>query len=741
MRKLLFPLFLSLSFFAFAQDIPIDTGWKFKTGDQPGWSSPALNDSDWSAIKIGLAWEDQGYDHYDGFAWYRLHIVIPSSIRAKAFLKEQLRFDLGKIDDGDEVYLNGSLIGSNAGRPVDIKHGPYDVQRSYILPLSDPRIHWDKENIIAVRVWDGGGNGGMWEGKYGISMVDVTDYVTINNSDNPFQFGPDKKLSKKIMLVSSNERYDFTGKLQILVRDPASGSQVLKQTIGTDFSKDRPFEYTWHAVLPENKSYEVVYSFEEGRSRKMITLTEQTPYVLTPVVQTKPRINGPTVFGVRPGSPFLYRIPVSGAKPVSYDVVGLPAGLHLDKTTGIITGVLAAKASYKVKLLARNNAGEASRNFSIVCGDATALTPALGWNSWNCWGLSVSDEKVRAAARAMNEKLADHGWSYVNIDDGWEDKRDAQGVILPNAKFPDMKALADFVHGLGLRIGIYSSPGTLTCGGYMGSYQHEEQDANSYATWGIDYLKYDWCSYSKIAPQQPSLDDYKKPYFIMRDALKKTNRDILFSLCQYGMGDVWKWGPEVGGNSWRTTGDITDTWSSLSGIGFSQDQSAPYIQPGHFNDPDMLVVGKVGWGPNLHNSRLTPDEQYTHISLWSLLSAPLLIGCDMSQLDDFTLNLLTNDEVLAVDQDALAKPAVKVYQKDHFQVWTKELEDGSKAVGIFNLADQPAQQLIRFPDIKANHRLRLRDLWRQKDLGVFTDSFPANVPAHGVLLLKIKTAS
>ncbi|HEV3250960.1 MAG TPA: glycoside hydrolase family 27 protein, partial [Puia sp.] len=321
----------------------------------------------------------------------------------------------------------------------------------------------------------------------------------------------------------------------------------------------------------------------------------------------------------------------------------------------------------------------------------------------------------------------------------WQDKRNDKGEILPNNKFPDMKGLADYVHGLGLKMGIYSSPGTLTCGGYAASYQHEEQDAQTYSQWGIDYLKYDWCSYGQVAPPSPSLEDYKKPYFVMREALNKNNRDIIYSLCQYGMGDVWKWGAEVGGNSWRTTGDITDSWASLSSIGFGQDKSSAFSKPGHFNDPDMLIVGKVGWGPGLHDSRLTPDEQYTHISLWSLLSAPLLIGCDLSQSDDFTLSLLSNDEVLAIDQDALGKQARKMLEKDSWQVWVKELDDGTKAIGIFNLGDKTLKETFHFSDVQLPAHLKFRDVWRQQDLGVFTNSYSGSIPSHGVLLLKVKT--
>ena len=234
-----------------------------------------------------------------------------------------------------------------------------------------------------------------------------------------------------------------------------------------------------------------------------------------------------------------------------------------------------------------------------------------------------------------------------------------------------------------------------------------------------------------------SLPTLQKPYRVMRAALDKVNRDILFSFCQYGMGNVWEWGAEIGGNSWRTTGDIRDTWSSMSRIGFSQAGHEKYAGPGHFNDPDMLVVGKVGWGPSLHPTRLTPNEQYTHISLWCLLSAPLLIGCDMTQLDDFTLNLLENDEVLEVDQDPLGRQAARVAKNGDWEVWAKDMEDGSKAVGLFNRGFREAPVTANWSDLGLTGKQKVRDLWRQKDLGDFTGSFTAPVPRHGVVLVRI----
>lgn len=721
---------------SFCQDVSLAGGWKFRTGDDSTtWAAASLDEAGWKPIAAGKPWEMQGYDNYDGFAWYRLHVNIPSSIKNKSYLKDSLRIDLGQVSTGNEVYLNGKLIGRNVRNSASIKSGRRGM-RSYLIAANDPAVLWDKDNVLAVRIWNNNGPGGLLEGNYGISVVDVTDFATLN-TDNSFVFTGAGELAKKLLVQSSYENYSYKGKLNITVTDPQTNKQIYNQVTDAAFSKTAPFEYTFKHSIPENKSYLVQYRYTEDKTGKQIARTETTPYLLTPKVSAKPRVNGPAIVGARPGRPFQYKIPATGQQPLQFAVKNLPQGLKADAGSGIITGVANANGSYKVKLSVKNKLGSDEKDFTITISDKIGLTPALGWNSWNAWGLSVSDEKVRISAKAMADHLSDHGWTYINIDDGWEAaERASNGLIVPNEKFPDMKKLSDYVHGLGLKLGIYSSPGSKTCGGYLGSYQHEEQDATTYGQWGIDYLKYDWCSYSQVAANNTELTELKKPYTVMRTALNKVNRDIMYSLCQYGWGEVWKWGGEVGGNSWRTTGDITDTWASLSRIGFAQDKGSPYAQPGNYNDPDMLVVGKVGWGPRLHNSRLTADEQYTHISLWSLLASPLLIGCDMGQLDDFTMNLLTNDEVLSIDQDALGKQAYKLLDKDSIQVWVKDLQDGSKAVGIFNLGSNTQKPSISFADIKLASPLRLRDVWRQKELGKFTGTFSGMVPAHGVLLLK-----
>jgi len=482
---------------------------------------------------------------------------------------------------------------------------------------------------------------------------------------------------------------------------------------------------------------EAQFVMAEGKP-EVVTAPREPAVVLTPSESPKPRINGARVVGVRPGSPFLFAIPATGERPMTFGADKLPAGLKLDATSGLITGVITQKGSHTVTLHAKNALGSAKSTLKIDCGDTISLTPPLGWNSWNCFGCDVNEGNVRAAANAMVASgLINHGWTYINIDDCWEAGRDAQGNVLSNEKFPDMKALTDYVHSKGLKIGLYSSPGPKTCANHEGSYQHEEQDARRYAEWGFDYLKYDWCSYGGIAPN-PDHEALLKPYQVMRKALDKAPRDIVFSLCQYGMGNVWEWGTQVGGNCWRTTGDITDTWSSMSGIGFGQAGHEKFAGPGHWNDPDMLVVGFVGWSASVRPTHLTPNEQYTHISLWCLLCSPLLIGCDMTKLDDFTRNLLTNDEVLEVSQDPLGRQAGRILKEGDTEVWAKEMADGSKAVGLFNLGEEETAVRVDWSNLGLSGQHRVRDLWRQQDLGKVADHFQARVPRHGVVLLKVK---
>jgi alpha-galactosidase len=737
MKKILMLTSLAVALFlgAAAQEISLEKGWKFSAGDSAQWAITSYNDQNWKPIDVSRNWEVQGYPDYDGFGWYRLHVNISSSIKEKSYLKDSVRINLGIVDDNDEVYLNGKLIGKYGGNGGDIKTSRYGP-RCYSIAANNPAILWDRENVLAVRIFDTGGDGGMYGEKHQIAMADLMDHVSIN-TDADFNYGEKSSLNKAIKLVTTGS-YVYKGKLSFKVVDPEDDSVLYQKTNDANFSTGRPFTYTFSIADLHKRSYKITYTFTEENSGKSISKTEATPYVLTPYPSSKPRINGPEVYGARPGNPFLYLIPATGKKPLTYSATGLPDGLKLDANTGIIIGIVNAKRDYPVVFSVHNSLGTKTKKFTIRIGDLIGLTPALGWNSWNAWGLTVNDKKVRTSAKAMADMLSAHGWNYINIDDGWEaPQRLASGEITTNEKFPDMKGTTDYVHSLGLKMGIYSSPGPRTCGGYLGSWQHEDQDAKTYSDWGIDYLKYDWCSYSEVTAKNPTLDDMKRPYQFMRASLNKIPRDIMFSFCQYGMGDVWNWGAEVGGNSWRSTGDINDTWISMSTIGFNQIADGPHAQPGHFNDPDMLVVGKVGWGDNQHNTHLTPDEQYTHISLWCLLSSPLLIGCDMGHLDRFTLGLLTNDEVLAIDQDALGKEAHQAIKKDNYQVWIKELEDGDKAIGIFNTSDKYQTIILNRNDDELKGYTKIRDVWQQKYLITGGTDFLVKVAPHGVMLVRL----
>ena len=501
-------------------------------------------------------------------------------------------------------------------------------------------------------------------------------------------------------------------------------------------------------------------------------IPDYTPYILTPPAPATPRINSAKAFGVRPGSPFLYTIAATGQRPMKFWAEGLPKGLTVNQETGQISGKVKKAGTYHAKLYAQNSLGKAERDLRIEVGDRLALTPPMGWNSWNCWGNSVSQEKVMCSARSMVDKgLINYGWNYINIDDGWQGIRGGKyNGIQTNRKFPNMKKLADDVHAMGLKLGIYSGPWVGTYAGHIGSqsdnadgtydwikqgkhnenykyttpedpegrtvrkehyyhgmYSFASNDAKQWADWGIDYLKYDW---------NPNDFYYASE---MHDALRSTNRDIVYSLSNsapYGDAPVWK--EKL--NCFRTTGDIRDNWKSVFSIGFQgQDKWAAFNGPGHWADPDMLVVGMVGWGPHLHYTHLTPDEQYTHISLWAMLASPMLIGCDMSQLDPFTINLLCNSEVNDINQDPLGIQGYRMYNRPEYVTYVKQLEDGSMAVGLFNISDQPLTIGFIPKSLGIRGTQKVRDVWRQKDVAEIKDTerFDTEVAPHGVALVRV----
>jgi alpha-galactosidase len=484
----------------------------------------------------------------------------------------------------------------------------------------------------------------------------------------------------------------------------------------------------------------------------------ETAVILTPKPPAAPRLNGARIFGVRPHHPFLFTIPATGERPMSFTVESLPPGLSVDAGNGQISGSIEKPGTLEVTFRASNRLGSAAQKFKIVCGDTLALTPHMGWNSWYVWENHVTDKIMRDAADAMvSSGLINHGYQYVNIDDCWAVKpsatdpalggqpRDEQGRVNANGRFPDMKALTDYIHARGLKAGIYTSPGPLTCAGHVGAYQHEEQDARRFAEWGFDFLKYDWCSYGKIAKGQDR-SELQKPYRLIGDLLQRQNRDLVLNLCQYGMGNVWEWGKEIGGHSWRTAGDLGGSFQgiplALFRDGFdvyARNQLHKFGGPGAWNDPDYLLLGYLSnWKGQTALTPLTPNEQYTHVSLWCILAAPLIFSGDLTRLDDFTLSLLSNDEVIEVDQDPLGRPGRRVALDDDREVWVKELEDGSRAVGLFNRGELESSVSAKWSDLGATGKQIARDLWRQQDLGSYTGEFGATVPRHGVVLIRLK---
>lgn len=497
---------------------------------------------------------------------------------------------------------------------------------------------------------------------------------------------------------------------------------------------------------------------------------DYSEYILTPPAPDAPCINGPRVYGARPKADFLYRIPTTGVRPMQFTAKGLPRGLKLDATSGIIRGKARKKGTYTVQLSANNEFGSDTRELRIVIGDKIALTPPMGWNSWNCWGRYVTEDKILLSARAFDEKgLADYGWSYINIDDGWQGVRGGKyNAIQPNKKFRDMKALGDSLHARGLKFGIYSGPWTSTYAAHIGSscddpdgrywwveeglvdeyfrlddtkydkselhnygkYSFAGADARQWAEWGVDYLKYDWA-----VNDAWWLRD-------MKTALDATGRDIVYSISN---GSRISLGRELAENAncWRTSGDITDSWNSISRIGFDREAPWPgFCGPGHWPDADMMVLGRVGgWDGSPHWTALTPWEQYSHVTLWVILSSPLLLGCDLESIDDFTLSLLCNNEVLDVHQDPLGMMGVRnaFGSNSNQTIYVKLLEDGTLAVALFNLKAEERTLSFSPRELGLYGTQTIRDLWRQQDVGQARDKerWEVKVPAHGCAFYRL----
>lgn len=491
--------------------------------------------------------------------------------------------------------------------------------------------------------------------------------------------------------------------------------------------------------------------------------------ILTPPAAAAPRINGARVFGVRPGSPILLKIPVTGHRPMALRVAGLPAGATFDPATGCVGGACPQAGDYPLAVTASNAAGVATATITLKVGARICLTPPLGWNSWNAFGQNVSDACLRAQADALVASgLAEHGWSYLVIDDCWRTRPteaeagmkkpdwigdppdmpgparlvDADGADIPrpNPRFPDMKALADDIHARGLRIGLYSVPSRVSCCWTWGSFGHEAADAAAWAKWGIDLLKYDWCYGDRDYREGDPAARQRAAYGKMGALLRALPRDIVYNVCNYGRHGAASWAGAAGGHYWRTNGDVKANWADILRAIRENLALVDYAGPEKgWNDPDMLVVG-----PSRLNGftacTLTPNEQYTHISLWALLPAPLFIGCDLTRLDPLTLSLLTNDEVLEINQDALGRPARPVVHTEAFDIWARPLADGSTAIALFNRGTEPREITADFAALGLSGRQAVRDVWRQRDLGVYDGSFTGRIFGHATRLYRLRAA-
>lgn len=470
--------------------------------------------------------------------------------------------------------------------------------------------------------------------------------------------------------------------------------------------------------------------------------------ILTPKPKPSPRLNNPTIYGARPGNPFLFRIPCQGLRPISFKVEGLPEGITLDAKEGILRGTTPTKrGTYTLNFFATNAKGKARKSMKLVVGDTLALTPPMGWNSWNAHYDKVTDAYMRKAADAMvSSGLADAGFAYVNVDDCWMTKkgdarlRDENGRILTNSRFPDMKAMADYIHRHGLKAGLYTSPGPWTCAGYTGAWQHEAIDAQTFAEWGFDFLKYDWCSYEGVATLE-GRPRFEKPYVQMGDLLKKQKRDILLNMCQYGMDKVWEWGGSVGGHTWRTTGDIPP--NNFWPVAAHNMTLTEFAKPGQWNDPDYLVLGwyAVGDGGTGVRATHSPNEQYSYVTLWSLMAAPFFYSGDMTRLDDFTKGLLTNPEVIEVNQDELGKQARVIRQMSDAWILAKPLANGDVAIGVVNPGEFDSKITFTKAELGLKGDWTSRDVWRMKDRGPLADKTTLTLRRKSSVFWRLRKSS
>ena len=514
----------------------------FMLGDNMNWANPEFDDSSWKEFSITKYWNEQGLPyHHDSYAWYRIHVNIPKSLLESASQQNVVIFNIPKADDVDECYLNGKLIGSTGLMPTDTAGylGAYEKERYYAVDAKKGGIRWDEDNVIAVRIYNRDNSGGLYDNPLNIYCPNAADGLSMRLTDtNVRKYHYDIEINNKYATSAS-------GKLEVAITDRETGDVVKSINKKITIKRNKPTVVS--VPYSMDKMYQLTATYTDAKTGKVISENRQLKYALTPPAPAAPRFNGAPVFGVTPGHPIIYRFPVSGERPMKFACDDLPEGLQLTVNDGVLSGNIAEAGDLTFTVTAENAKGKASQTFTLKVGkNLIGQTPPMGWNSWNCWGLSVSQEKVISSAQALIDKgLADHGYNYINIDDGWEAaERTPDGKLYANEKFPSMKGMIDWLHERGLKFGIYSTPGARTCGGYQGSLGYEKEDAEVYNEWGVDYLKYDWCSYEN---ERRKNNDWGfascvRPYLLMQKYLRQQPRDIFYSLGPLGGRQVYLWG-------------------------------------------------------------------------------------------------------------------------------------------------------------------------------------------------------
>jgi alpha-galactosidase len=571
----------------FAQSVNFVEGWKFKTGDNQEWAKPDFDDRDWAPILTEVNYELQGFAEYDGYSWYRLKFFLPNKVKESASLKERVKILLGKIDDVDRVFLNGVKIAQTGSFP-DEKGGfqsSSEVFRKYIIEANDPAIRWNQENVIAIRVYDGNGNGGLFGGNIGFEMMGVMDYLSMNTNIETWDMSRRDSMFKKVILKNNYEK-DVRVTFQTTNIDPyghRTGAAVGYKIKAKD-------SMNVLAKMPRIENASIEFSLMEMKTMKMTNVNDFTPYILTPKAPLSPRINAPSVYGASPNSDFYYLLPISGERPMKITVKSLPKGLVFDESTGLITGKTPQKGDYKLKITAQNSQGKTAAILKIKIGEDIYLTPPMGWNSRVCWGVTMSDEKIENAKALIKSGLDQYGFTFVNIQDSLGNSKK---VNTPNEKFPTLK--------------------------------------------------------------------------------------------------------------------------------------------GFFNQKS-LRYGAIRWDEKLCSTEIFPSEKYSGVTLWAMFSAPMLLGCEVTKMDDFTLNLVTNNEVNAINQDELLQQATKIKTEKDLEFWVKDLANGDKALAIFNLGKKEIDYPLDAKSLGLDAFQKTRDVWRQKD---FLEKNPTlKIFSHGVVLLR-----